>query len=134
MAEPRPAPSTRPVTEKLLLKPGMRALVLNAPPGYLDQFPKDVQVEQQVGGGAYDFIQLFATRREELLSLGPKLREAVKPNGLLWISYPKGKALPTDLNRDVVRVTSEQVGLETVSQVAIDDVWSALRHKVVGPH
>ena len=41
------------------------------------------------------------------------------------------KALPTDLNRDIVRVTLEPLGLETVIQVAIDETWSALRAKVV---
>jgi hypothetical protein len=85
--------STKPVLKKLLLKPGSRALVLNAPAGYLDQFPKDAEVEQQLGDGRYDFIQLFATRKDELISLAPKLRAAGKPNGLVWISYPKGKAL-----------------------------------------
>jgi hypothetical protein len=123
--------STKSVVQKLLLKPGSRALMLNAPAGYLDQFPKDVQFEQQLGDGPYDFIQLFATHKDDLISRAPKLRAAAKPNGLVWIAYPKGKALPTDLNRDIVRLTLEPLGLETVSQVAIDDTWSALRAKIV---
>jgi hypothetical protein len=130
MAE-RAAPSTKPVLQKLLLKPGSRALVLKAPADYLEQFPGDVTVEQQLGDGRYDFIQLFATRREELTAEGTKLRQALKPGGLLWVAYPKGKAVPTDLNRDVVRATLADVGLEVVTQVAIDDTWSALRAKVV---
>jgi hypothetical protein len=130
MAE-RPAPSTRSVVEKLLVKPGSRAVVLHAPPGYLDQLPSSVQVEQQLGDGPYDFTQAFVTRKDELVALAPKVRAAVKPGGLAWFCYPKGKALPTDLNRDIVRVTLEPLGLETVTQVSIDDVWSALRTKVV---
>ena len=105
--------------------------MLNAPAGFLDQFPNDVQVEQQLGGGAYDFIHFFATRRNEVLAHGPQLRQALKPGGILWVSYPRGKALPTDLNRDILRVALAEVGLEAVTQVAIDDVWSALRAKVV---
>jgi hypothetical protein len=127
----RPAPSTKPVHQKLLLKPGARALILSAPAGYRDQIPKDVQVERQLTTGPYDFIQLFVTRRDEVLALGPQLRQALKPGGVLWVSYPKGKALPTDLNRDILGVALAEVGLQTVSQVAIDDVWSALRAKVV---
>lgn len=50
---------------------------------------------------------------------------------MLWVSYPKGEAIPTDLNRYIVRTTHDGVGLEVVSQVAIDDTWSALRAKVV---
>jgi hypothetical protein len=127
----RPAPSSKPVVQKLLLKPGSRALVLNAPDDYLEQFPKDVQVIQALGRGQFDFIQLFAAQRAELVATGPRLRAALKPGGVLWLSYPKGKVLPTDLNRDVVRLAADEVGLEVVSQVAIDDVWSALRAKVV---
>ena len=130
MAE-RPAPSTKPIAQKLLLKPGARALILNAPAGYLEQLPNDVKVEQQPGDGPYDFIHFFATRRDEVLVRGPQLRQAVKPGGILWVSYPKGKALPTDLSRDILREALAEVGLEAVTQVAIDDVWSALRAKVV---
>jgi hypothetical protein len=129
MAE-RPAPSTKPVLQKLLLKPGSRALVLSAPSGYLDRFPADVQVEQQLGNGQFDFIQLFAIRRDDLVSVGPKVRAALKPNGLLWVSYPKGKALATDLNRDIVGAALDGMGLKPVTQVAIDDTWSALRAKI----
>jgi len=84
-----------------------------------------------LGDGQYDFIQTFATRRETVIAEGPKLRHALKPNGLLWVSYPKGKSMPTDLNRDILRVALGEVGLEAVSLVAIDEVWSALRAKVV---
>ena len=109
----------------------MRALVLNAPQGYLDQLPADLSVEVHVGGGSYDVVHAFTTKREELLEEGPKLRKAVKPNGLIWVSYPKGKALPTDLNRDIVARTLNEVGLQVVTQVAIDETWSALRAKAM---
>jgi hypothetical protein len=130
MAE-RPAPSAKPVPQKLLLKSGARALVLHAPNMYVQLLPDDVTVEQQLGEGPYDFIHLFATRRDGVLAEGPKLRLELKPNGVLWVSYPKGKSIATDLNRDILRTALDEVGLEAVSQVAIDDVWSALRAKVV---
>jgi len=126
----RPAPSTKPLVQKLLLKPGARAAVLNAPEGYLDQLGAAI-AQQLDAGPPFDFIQVFVARRDELLAIGRQLRGALKPGGVLWIAYPKGKALPTDLNRDVVRLAAQEVGLEVVSQVAIDDVWSALRAKVV---
>ena len=43
MAE-RPAASTKPVAQRLLLKAGSRALVLDAPPDYLDHFLTEVKV------------------------------------------------------------------------------------------
>jgi hypothetical protein len=124
-------PSTASVFEKLRLKPGARAAVLDAPASYeplLGQLPPGVELSRELNG-SFDFIHAFVTRREALLRDGPRLRQALAPNGILWVSYPKAKAIPTDLNRDVVRETAHQVGLETVSQVAIDETWSALRLK-----
>jgi hypothetical protein len=123
MAE-RPAVSTRPIADKLLFKPGLRGAVVNAPAGYVERLGREVGHQLD---GTFDFIQWFATRRDELLRDGPRVREAMAPGGLLWVSYPKGKAVPTDLNRDVVRTTLAEISLEVVSQVAIDEVWSALR-------
>jgi hypothetical protein len=126
-------PSDKPILQKLLLKPGARAAVLDAPPSFepvLQQLPQDVDLSRELNG-SFDFIHAFTTEREALLRLGPQLRQALNPNGVLWVSYPKGKAVPTDLNRDSVRTTVQKVGLDTISQVAIDDTWSALRLKIV---
>ncbi len=129
MAE-RPALSDKPILQKLLLKPGQRAAVLNAPSTYESVVQQIPGVSKQLDG-TYEFIHAFATQREELVREGSRWRAALKPNGILWVSYPKGKAIKTDLNRDVVRLALQEVGLETVSQVSIDDTWSALRAKAV---
>ena len=39
--------------------------------------------------------------------------------------------MATDLNRDILRVELERHRLEAVAQIAIDELWSALRFKVV---
>jgi hypothetical protein len=122
----RPLPSTRPLAEKLRYSPQQRAAVLNAPTGYVQHFAGEVSQELD---GTVDFLQVFATRRHELLRDGPTWRSALAPGGILWVCYPKGQSLETDLNRDVVRVTLAEVGLEVVSQVAVDEVWSAMRAK-----
>jgi hypothetical protein len=129
MAE-RPAASDKSILEKLRYKSGQRSAVLNAPPAYQSTLAQMAGPESALEG-TFDFIHVFATERQQLVEEGPKWRGALAPNGLLWVSYPKGKAVKTDLNRDVVRVALQQVGLETVSQVSIDEVWSALRAKAV---
>jgi hypothetical protein len=129
MAE-RLALSDKPILQKLLLKPGQRAAVLNAPASYQAVVHQIPNVQERLDG-TFDFIHVFATHREELTREGPKWRDALAPNGLLWVSYPKGKSIVTDLNRDVVYRALQEVGLQTVSQVSIDEVWSALRAKVV---
>ena len=45
------------------------------------------------------------------------------------IAYPKAGKPGTDLNRDRVRERAAEHALDTVRQVALDDVWSALRLK-----
>ena len=125
-----PASSDKPILQKLLLKPGQRAAVLNAPESYQPTMRDVPDVHEQLDG-TFDFIHAFATQREELLRDGPKWREALAPDGLLWVSYPKGKAIKTDLNRDVVYRALQQMGLQTVSQVSIDETWSAMRVKAV---
>jgi hypothetical protein len=104
--------------------------VLNAPDSYVSVLGEIPGAHQQLDG-TFDFIHVFVTRRDDVARDGSQWRAALAPNGIFWASYPKGKAIPTDLNRDVLRVALQEVGLEAVSQVSIDDVWSALRAKPV---
>ena len=46
---------------------------------------------------------------------------------ILWVAYPKlTSKLVADLSRDVIHALAPKYGLDTVSQIAIDDDWSAL--------
>ena len=110
--------------EKLRYTPGQRAAVVHAPAGYTPPAGASTTLD-----GTFDFVHVFVTQREQVAQEGAAWRAALLPNAILWASYPKGKAIPTDLNRDSLRGALEQVGLEVVSQVAIDEIWSALRAK-----
>src|SRR5580700_2276887 len=44
-------------------------------------------------------------------------------------AYPKAGQLGTDLNRDRLAAALEGQGIRPVRQVALDDVWSALRFR-----
>ncbi len=123
-----------PILAKLRIKSGQRALILDAPESYrpvLAELPEGVELAG-APEGKFDFLHYFATQRAEAERRAPELRAALKPGGLLWISYPKGRALPTDLNRDILREAMEPFGLQAVSLVAIDEVWSAMRFKISG--
>jgi hypothetical protein len=122
------AGTDKPILQKLLYKPGARAAVLNAPDSYQQQIPDALR---QIDEGQFDFIHVFVTRRDEVARDGPGWRAALKAGGIFWASYPKGKALPTDLNRDSLRLALQGIGLDPVMQVSIDDVWSALRAKPI---
>lgn len=120
------------LVQKLRLQGGQWALIVNAPEGYVEglgQLPEGVQVDTQaVGDGLYDFVHLFVLDRGELDRLGPAVTAAAKHDAVLWISYPKvSSGVLTDLTRDVL--WDLLPGLRPVSQVAVDDVWSAVRFR-----
>jgi len=48
---------------------------------------------------------------------------------LAWIAYPKAGQLGTDLNRDILWRHLLKRRIRGVRQIAIDDVWSALRFR-----
>jgi hypothetical protein len=54
----------------------------------------------------------------------------LKPEGILWITYPKGKGdIQSDINRDIIRIYALTVGLTTVAIFSVDKDWAALRLK-----
>lgn len=115
--------------KKLCYRPGMKVAVTGAPAGFEAELAR---AEVTRGRKDVDLAQAFLTRRAELDRALPRLRAALAPGGILWLCYPKGKALGTDLDRDVVRETAARHRLRAVALVAIDGVWSALRVKPTG--
>ena len=84
-------------------------------------------------GEDLDFVQVFVRDSAELARLGPAALGAVKPDGLLWICYPKGgRKAGTDLNRDILWKLMEERGLAGVTLVAVDESWSAMRFRPSG--
>jgi hypothetical protein len=117
--------------KKLGIKPGHRAAVVNAPAGYAERIgpPEGVEVAGALDG-TYDFVQLFAKDRAALDAHAEAAWAALKPGGLFWVSYPKGSSkVATDLNRDVFWDALGHLGIRPVTQVSVDDVWSALRFR-----
>jgi hypothetical protein len=130
--------------KKLRLAPGQHVAVLNSPEGYLNTLqpgPADVGTEVRPSQ-VYDVVQLFVSSADELRRLGPPAIRAVKPDGLLWITYPKGgksrdktrgatdlPATPWWVKRDVLGEITSVTGYKPVAFVAIDDNFTALRFK-----
>ena len=122
--------STTPLDKRSRLQPGVRALVLNAPPGYaevLGALPDGTSLAHEAEG-TYALVHLFAKDSAELQRLGPPALRALEDKGILWVSYPKRSAgVETDLTRDRGWELLTQAGLRPVTQVSVDDTWSALR-------
>ena len=119
------------LVEKLQIKNGQRAGFLSVPDAVrplLVGLPPDVDSCETLDGG-FDLILVFVQWRESLAREALFLKAALKPGGLLWVAYPRGKALPTDLKREPVWQAMAPAGFQPVAQIAIDSVWSALRFK-----
>jgi hypothetical protein len=131
-------PSSTPIAKKLKIAPDDRFALFGAPPGFAAKVrpaaPGHHDIEMTPGtktkeadrriDGALIFVRMardLETAREAVRS--------VTPEGLIWIAYPKGGAMETDLNRDVLRESLAKHGLESVSLIALDDTWSAMRFK-----
>jgi hypothetical protein len=128
------------MAKKLRLADGQKVAVLNAPDGYTSRLspgPADIGTRLQPAQ-AYDVVQLFVNSADELRRLGPDAIRAVKPEGLLWITYPKGGQARADTGlpatsswtkRDVLGEITSVMGYKPVAFVAIDDNYTALRFK-----
>lgn len=119
------------LAKKLLIRPGTRVLALNAPKHYrslLEPLPEDVELSESPAPGAYDVVHAFVANRADLDRLGPQALQAAKPDAVVWLSYPKqASKVPTDISRDVGWETITEAGWRPVTQISVDDVWSALR-------
>ena len=124
--------STKPISQKLLIKENYAVIIANEPAGYrlnLGNLPPKVTLST-ASKEPVDLIRVFVTSKKELADCFDGLKKQLKPKGLLWVTYPKGTSkMKTDLNRDVIRELAQPFGLEAVAIVSIDDKWSALRLK-----
>jgi len=116
--------------KKLGINPGFRVALLNPPPGYhalLEELPADVTTLDTLDG-VFDLIQFFTSEQAALAEHFPALKKALKPAGMLWVSWPKKAAkLPTDLNENIIRDIGLQNGLVDVKVIAVDEKWSGLK-------
>jgi len=114
------------------MKPGQKVLLLNAPDGYvraLEPLPAGAEVKT-VAEGTFDFIQVFCYEKADVDRHAPTILRALKPNGLLWLTYPKKSAkMKSDISRDVGWEAMLAAGMQGVSLIAIDETWSALRFR-----
>lgn len=123
--------SKTPLAKKLGIKEGFKLLFYNQPEHYFDLFtgfPEDVEILEDTSPETADFIHLFCASFEELKSTIPNYKKALKKNGLLWVSWPKGSSsIQTDLKRDPIREYLIEIGLVDVKIAAVDKDWSGLK-------
>jgi predicted CoA-binding protein len=128
--------SEKTVAQKLMIKEGRKVLFVNPPKNYqstLGELPPHVSVLKGPKEPV-DVIQVFVTSRKELEEQLPRLKAALAPEGILWVSFLKGTSKlkgQLNINRDSIAQYAETLGLEGVATISVDDDWSGLRLKVV---
>ena len=125
-------------SKKLRLDGAKKILIINAPESYssvmaeisYDKIPKPDTI------GKYDFVQVFSENQAEMEKLIVQVGQAGKYDCIFWACYPKGGGkIKSDMKRETVWEALGLISLRPVSQVSIDETWSALRgrpHEVVG--
>ena len=110
---------------KLGIRPDATVYPINPPGDYaalVGGLPADATL---VTGPAADVVHAFASTLAELSTHGQTAVEAARPGGLVWISYPKGGR--SERKRDMLHDAIP--GWPPVTQIAVDEVWSALRFR-----
>lgn len=126
--------STKTIVQKLLIKPGNKVILIDPPHGYiqsmgnLPEHTSFIEINTQPA----DVIQVFVNSLETVLQNVELWKQSMKPRGILWITYPKGTSkVKTDLNRDILWLQLKVYHLEGVAIVAVDEIWSAMRFKII---
>jgi predicted transport protein len=124
------------VSKKLQIKPGTQVATFHAPDlldAALSPLP-DGAALRPTPAGQFPMVMLFAGSQSELRERIPTASAAMAPGGVIWICFPKTSAKTgSDLNRDTTWKVLEPMGFEPHMNVAIDEVWSALRFRVAAP-
>ena len=118
--------STKSIAEKLLIKPNSTVWLSHAAHlARIEPLPEGVRVVDEIEQAtiALVFADAAASVREILTAHADQLGRPA----IFWVAYPK--ANKADINRDTLWPILAEYGMRPIGQVAVDEVWSALRFR-----
>jgi hypothetical protein len=119
--------------EKLQLKDEKNLLIQGLPSSIEKQFFKLTfakNITPLLKSRKIDFALVFAVNETQLTGIINEVLPALHTEGKLWVAYPKKTSkIATTLNRDCSWECLSSEGFESVRQVALDHVWTAMRFK-----
>jgi hypothetical protein len=119
-----------PVAQKLLVKPGKRFWISDGSKAVVvGPLPDGAQGAERLADA--DVALLFAADAAAVQDLLAAHRDDLSRPEALWIAYPKGGR--ADINRDSLWPIAAEYGLRPITQIALDEVWSALRFRPLKP-
>ncbi|MGW2156629.1 hypothetical protein [Nonomuraea sp. NPDC001699] len=116
------------VADKLLIKP--RSSVWVSDPAHrplLGPLPEGAQEAEAVKDA--DVALIFASDAAAAHRILDEHRDELTTPPVVWVAYPKGNT--SDINRDTLWPIVGEYGLRPNGQVAVDEVWSALRFRAL---
>jgi hypothetical protein len=129
-APPAAGYSGTPLAKKLGIREGSLVVVLGGDAGYAElvaPLPAGVELAPRVGP-ATDIVHLFVTRREVLGKELERLRQILKPEAALWVSWPKkASGVATTVTEDTIRELALPLGFVDIKVCAVSEVWSGLK-------
>ena len=117
----------RTISQKMGVKENSRAVFVNAQKEALENINLPTLKIQEKMEDELDYIHLFVKTQTEFITYFPKLKQHLKLNGMLWVSWPKGGKLGTDLNIKSVIKLGYDFGLVESTCLSINDIWSGLK-------
>ncbi len=118
--------------KKLQLKENYNAAVIHLPDDLgplFNNFPTNSEPSKRLSTGL-DFVLTFARSKKDIDKLIPLMIKRIKTESVLWICYPKkDSGIDSDLSRNESWFAVAEFGYRPVSQISIDDKWSAVRIK-----
>ena len=109
------------------IKENSKTYFVNAPNDAIESLSlPDVQLVNGLTG-EFDYIHLFVKHQSEQEDFFPKLKEHLKLDGMLWVSWPKGGQLDSDLSLPKVIKIGYEFGLVESTCLSVNSVWSALK-------
>ena len=120
--------SGTPLAKKLGIKEGHRLTLVEAPPEWsVPDLPTNVEVGAGLQEPA-DVVIAFHREAAELSSRIEALGQAIHPNGMVWIAWPrKAGGHDSDITENGIRDVVLPLGLVDVKVAALDDDWSGLK-------
>ncbi|MGH2588156.1 MAG: hypothetical protein ACRDJE_24825, partial [Dehalococcoidia bacterium] len=93
--------------------------------GLLAPLPEGVHEADGLGQATTALV--FAADAASLRDILTAHQSQLAGPSTFWVAYPKGNR--ADINRDTLWPILTEYGMRPIGQVAVDDVWSALRFR-----
>jgi hypothetical protein len=118
--------SAKSVAEKLQIKPDTTVWTSDpAHVGLVEPLPEGVRLVDRLDQATTALV--FAPDARSLRSVLSANQDGLARADVLWVAYPKANR--ADINRDTLWPILGEYGMRPIAQVAVDQVWSALRFR-----